>query len=324
VSRQKITEFIIYYGSSIAVITLLVLIPFEIKNGFYLLSLCESLSVIILIINILIFKKYRNYSAASSVILILLYLLLTFALFVNNTQQAMIWYFLLPVVSSFLLGYRISRPVNIIIVISFIFEAYYIEYHSPDKVNAFFAILAFVALTAVSTLHEYTRFLAIEEAEKLSITDPLTGIFNRRHFDIELKKYMQDAKRSGLPLSLVIFDLDHFKKINDQFGHKMGDRALITITKIFIENFRSNDQLFRIGGEEFAVIACMNLLRASQMMERFMEILSEKKDEDGYPGTISVGITEMLKSDTEESFHHRADTVMYGAKKSGRNKICTV
>ena len=320
--QEKLTDYIIYFGSGLAVITLLIIIPLDVGNGLILLAFFEFCSVVILMVNAIIYRYYRDYKVASGIILLLLYVLLTYALFNSHSFQVLAWFYVLPVVTSFLLGYRKSRWANTLLFITFSFLVYSVKKHSSVNIELIPFIASFGLIIATSTLHEYMRFLAIEEANKLTITDSLTGAFNRRYFDQALRSAMQNSFRNPAPLCLIIFDIDYFKKINDRFGHKIGDEVLKNLVLLFSEHFRSNDKLFRIGGEEFGLVTNMPLENAKEMMKRFMVIISDRQTRENCKYTISVGITDLRKNDDEESFLHRADSEMYRAKNSGRNKIC--
>ncbi len=167
---------------------------------------------------------------------------------------------------------------------------------------------------------------ALKEAEKelqrLSTTDPLTGAYNRRMFMDLLTKEQQRTDRYGKPFSLLMFDIDHFKVVNDQHGHDAGDRVLMDIVRLSMETIRQTDSLARWGGEEFMVLLPgTDGTMACTMGERLRQGVAEHIFTDGCHLTISVGITSLEQSDTIDSLLKRVDEAMYKAKESGRNQV---
>lgn len=162
--------------------------------------------------------------------------------------------------------------------------------------------------------------------QQLSETDPLTGIFNRRKFLEQLDRCFRKFKRYNRPTALIIFDIDHFKRINDSFGHSTGDKVLCRLTKDCAQQLRQVDSLYRIGGEEFAVLlpetnaenACQQAERLRQVSEQLRIDLRQSVGEI----SISVGVSEFANTDTSiENVMKRADARLYEAKRNGRNRV---
>ena len=160
------------------------------------------------------------------------------------------------------------------------------------------------------------------EASRLSITDSLTGIYNRegiqKNWDIEVARIL----RQGGTLCLLMFDIDLFKHVNDNFGHDVGDMVIIKIVQIFIQGIRKGDILSRWGGEEFLIIFPGMIISELQVLaERFRE----KVENTQYPGpekvTCSFGITEYKNNETFEAIVKRVDLALYNAKHNGRNRV---
>ena len=159
--------------------------------------------------------------------------------------------------------------------------------------------------------------------EELSITDNLTGIYNRSKFEQELRAEIQRIKRyNANTFSLIFFDIDHFKKINDNFGHLEGDNALKQIAKISELNIRTTDILARWGGEEFVIIMPLTPIElALKATEKLRESISKAKFNIIGNMTCSFGISEFKPEDDAQSVILRADKAMYSAKENGRNKV---
>ena len=159
-----------------------------------------------------------------------------------------------------------------------------------------------------------------KELEKIATIDKLTNIYNRRMLDDFLKTEIEIANRHNEDLSLIIVDIDHFKIVNDTFGHLTGDNLLTSISKIILKNIRNTDIFGRYGGEEFLII-CRKTTKenAFVLAEKLRILIKEFKfDEIGHK-TISLGISDFQKSDTVETLFKKADT-LYEAKNTGRDK----
>ena len=159
--------------------------------------------------------------------------------------------------------------------------------------------------------------------------DPLTGLANRRAFDRVMDMEMERSKRARTPLSLAIFDLDDFKRINDTYGHTKGDEVLVKFAERLQASTRRYDLAARFGGEEFALImAGSGVVKAQRMLKRFLqefrEIEFEKPDGDGtFTVTCSVGLTCFKGSAdiSDKELIELADEALYEAKKSGKDQV---
>jgi diguanylate cyclase (GGDEF)-like protein len=168
----------------------------------------------------------------------------------------------------------------------------------------------------------------MHQLEKASRTDPLTGINNRGYFMQLLKAEIERARRHERYFSVLMFDLDHFKKINDTFGHAAGDAALQSFVSILQNSgLRECDFWGRLGGEEFAVaLPETTLQRALIPAERIRSLLEEKRvthEDATFVVTASIGISQYVLGDTGETVLIRADQAMYRAKQEGRNRVCS-
>jgi len=165
---------------------------------------------------------------------------------------------------------------------------------------------------------------SLDQAHKQAFVDALTGISNRRAYDERMNVEFERWKRSGESLVLAILDVDHFKKINDTFGHPIGDKVLRTICQLIDDKVRESDFFGRIGGEEFAIIFTgSDLANAIKRLNQFRGSVEGCKF--GSKGkriviTMSVGCALFAKDDTPESVYTRADQALLKAKKTGRNK----
>jgi len=157
-----------------------------------------------------------------------------------------------------------------------------------------------------------------------ALHDPLTGVCNRGSFHQAIRRDIQLARRKERPLSLIVVDLDHFKRINDRFGHSMGDRVLQKTTEVMEKAIRGSDMLFRYGGEEFVILLSDTTLDGAKLLaERLRESIAAIDRIDGIevPVSASLGIAELNADDDEGSLFDRADSALYLAKKKGRNRV---
>lgn len=161
--------------------------------------------------------------------------------------------------------------------------------------------------------------------ERLAEVDDLTGVYNRRYFMKNLEKEFEIGKRRNRALSLICVDVDHFKSINDRFGHLVGDQALQYLAASIQKQLRSEDILARTGGEEFAILCLSTGLRdafhLAERIRREIEAVEIKTAQGFLKMTISLGITDVNRRDENmHAFISRADKILYAAKDAGRNR----
>ncbi|TFH43162.1 MAG: sensor domain-containing diguanylate cyclase [Chrysiogenales bacterium] len=178
-----------------------------------------------------------------------------------------------------------------------------------------------VAILGVSRDVTERRCLG-EELRKLAVTDPLTGAFNRRHFMEELLREMGRSNRYAFPFSLIMLDIDHFKAVNDRFGHEMGDRVLEGLVELIRKRLRVSDILARWGGEEFLIMLVNTTLRqAVQLTEALLEGLRTRPFPDVGLLTASFGVTQYRDDESVDALLNRVDDLMYQAKRKGRARM---
>jgi len=166
------------------------------------------------------------------------------------------------------------------------------------------------------------KYAANRELLALSITDPLTGIYNRAKFEEEINKWINVSERYGNSLSLILFDIDDFKKTNDKYGHLVGDSVLKTIVDIIKKSIRNTDVFARWGGDEFVILLPNTDLRqAEKMAERMKTSICNSFFEPAINITCSFGVGTYEKDDTRQSFLQKADNLLFQAKTRGKNTV---
>lgn len=166
--------------------------------------------------------------------------------------------------------------------------------------------------------------LKIEQITKLSVTDSLTGIYNRMKFNQKLQREIELMWRYNNYFSLIMFDIDHFKKINDVNGHMVGDEILKRMVRLVKENIRQVDIFCRWGGEEFMIVLPHTGKKgAAVFAEKIRQRVESYSFCSGLKITISLGITESFPGCSSEVMIGNVDEALYRAKKKGRNQVCS-
>ncbi|MEL7296616.1 MAG: GGDEF domain-containing protein [Pseudomonadota bacterium] len=177
--------------------------------------------------------------------------------------------------------------------------------------------VAFAALTA-----EQRR-----EMQKTSLTDPLTGIGNRRALDDTLGEMISDVTNRNRTFVLIMFDIDHFKAVNDTYGHSLGDKVLRGVAAVVGSSIRPSDAFFRAGGEEFVVLANNADLKQGKHLAERLRVAIAEQDHPLAEGTApmrvtaSFGLAEYRDGETRDALYKRTDEALYEAKRSGRNRL---
>lgn len=195
------------------------------------------------------------------------------------------------------------------------------RYVGPDmgiRFMASFALTAAIAYCILGVVSQLQRELLHQ-----SIVDPLTGAFNRRHMDRQLAEIATPGSREPIEATILVIDIDHFKRINDKLGHAGGDEVLKKIVALIQENTRSTDQLFRMGGEEFLLLLPATSTAESLVVAEHLRSIVERagKEGDSLSVTISVGVSQRGLDEKADAWVKRADEALYSAKKMGRNRV---
>lgn len=190
----------------------------------------------------------------------------------------------------------------------------------PSFVGAFWLL---VLITGIATLASMSQLSFMIALVRQAIRDPLTGVFSRQSGEELLELQFLSATRSNAPLSIAFIDLDHFKSINDRFGHEAGDRALLGMSDIVGHNLRGGDVLVRWGGEEFLLIMPNADMEQSRAALLRMRTIGLGLRPDGTPLTASIGVAERCVDQISDwkTLVGLADQRMYLAKQSGRNRV---
>ncbi|MBI5923696.1 MAG: GGDEF domain-containing protein [Betaproteobacteria bacterium] len=164
-----------------------------------------------------------------------------------------------------------------------------------------------------------------QRIEEMATTDELTGLLNRHAFNILIDKVLADYRRSPRPLAILLADIDHFKQINDQHGHRAGDRVLSSVVSMLLGELRESDIAVRWGGEEFLIVLVgCDSAEARRIAEKLREKVATspiRADSQSFAVTISIGVSQYDGVEQPDETVSRADTALYAAKNGGRNRV---
>ncbi|MBL0445401.1 membrane-associated sensor domain-containing protein [Aeromonas veronii] len=180
----------------------------------------------------------------------------------------------------------------------------------------------------LAIMREHENLTLLRQLDQLAKQDPLTGVANRRHFNIELDRALAHSQETGAPLSLILIDVDYFKRFNDHYGHQVGDMCLKEVAQALNRAVRTpSDLVARYGGEEFVLLLPNTDRQAASVAQRLQDGLASLQLEhlasDVAPWvTVSQGIASNVSGEGANQLLERADQALYRAKESGRNQFC--
>ena len=271
---------------------------------------------------------------------------LIFLIYFTHTNQnnhfGLIWTIFVPVFVITLMGHKKGLVYSILFYLT-VFTMAYLGIGSWDEGNwnlhSFLrfsiasAILTYIIYIYEAALEKSNQELSetrrkesdyLEKLKRLSLTDPLTGLNNRRHLDEIICHQIEMANRYHTTFSLILFDIDNFKQINDKHGHNIGDRVLIEVSAIVKESVRKTDFSARWGGEEFLILTPNSTLdQAFALAEKLRLKIETTLFPEGLSVTSSFGVAEFHEDFDEQTLIHFADVALYTAKNSGKNRVCS-
>lgn len=290
---------------------------FNVYSNEWVLVGGASLLLAAILINIALLSAGRV-SVASPLPVLLFSISLTILAFYRGQDYALLLLYPLLVLLPVLLRLRWSITLGVTALVAI----------APRVQQLYVPMAIFIvdlSLCLTWMISAWLMFSVREQARRLKgmvITDPLTGAFNRRYLELQAERALQSWQRYKTPVALLLIDLDHFKAINDNFGHAVGDRALQAVVQQISERVRKTDALCRFGGEEFALLleesSSRKAIKVAQELRyavEIAEILPSGKL------TISIGVCDISLADSVEHWFKLADNALYIAKGQGRNRV---
>jgi len=284
-----------------------------------------------------VYKKFNNLKLSSAIVLYSLYLLMFYLIYTGGVENTgPLWVFIVAPVSVFIQGLKrglLDIAIFVVIISGIMFMPTDIIAHAVYSTEFKLRLLSsFLTVTFLSALYEYSREKSYKQAldlsekyQKLAHLDPLTQLSNRRDALGVLKREKARRIRTKEPLSVILCDIDYFKKINDQYGHNAGDAVLVELADIFTKSIREQDCVARWGGEEFLFILPQTIAESAnvfaekiqkKLQNHFVNYKNEK-----ISVRISMGIEQVKDNQTIDEIINNADKLLYQAKSSGRNQI---
>lgn len=319
---------------SLACIFLIVLatIPVAIaraKNGWDIATLIQLLSTMALI-GIFAFVYFRGYKKLVGVIIYCIDMVLMSVVTLDpQGNQLIVLFFITPLLVAYL--FFPARAAFLASVFSYVFLSYlfYVQYLSSNIADHIFemVLIVFAGISSIVGLHVVIGLRYGIEKKLLDIahTDALTGLPNRMYFDQRLAQELARSDRDHTTLCIGLIDLDHFKRVNDTYGHECGDRVLTQVAHLIADSIRASDTACRVGGEEIVVIMPnTNIDEAYALVERVrlkIQDLPIEWRQHRLEITISTGLTEYQPRSDHQSLYARADKALYQAKQQGRNLV---
>ena len=197
--------------------------------------------------------------------------------------------------------------------------------HDEFFLNVVIAPPVFIALMSAFTRlrADYVRARTqAEDLEEQALQDSLTGLHNRRAFSQSYRRSQARMVRNKTPLCAVLLDIDHFKRVNDTYGHQVGDDVLVKLAGVLVRELRGSDEVFRWGGEEFMLLLENTSLEAAiEVSERIRAAVEATALLDRSTITISLGVTDIQPGEAEDVIYPRADIALYTSKRDGRNRV---
>jgi len=328
---NRLTRILIILNTFLFVGTFIFLF-FFIFNYFFLtntniayLNILTASTTLYLLLDL---RRNRNLNRTINITLITLFIFFISFVYLNQNEQfGLVWTPFFPIFSIVLLGVKKGSIVSFI-YFSIVFTLAYAGIDTWE--NGEWSAISFLRLV-ISSLVLFAVIVTLEIAlnnsytklEQLSTTDPLTKLYNRRKINHILEKEIHKAKRYKTQISLILFDIDDFKKINDTFGHDSGDNVLKQLSKSVSTQLRDTDSMARWGGEEFLiVIPMLGVHETSMIAEKLRVTIESIQCENMIHLSCSFGIAEFdAINDSIESFINKADLAMYKAKANGKNCV---
>ena len=312
-----------------SVVIFVIFLVFNFILGHYIIGYLNIIGAILSTLLLLDLRYNKKINRVRYAVIAELFIFFIVFIYLNqNNSFGLIWSQIFPIVAIGLFGVKKGTILSAI-YLSIIFVLAYINIGVWnqglwDLISFFRLVLASLTIAAMIISMEIALEHSYKRLEVLSSSDPLTSLYNRRKINEILKAEVSKANRYKTNLSLILFDIDDFKNINDSYGHEIGDNVLKVLSQHVQEQLRGTDSVARWGGEEFIVVAPMLSKKEAVMLAEKLRANIEAIRCDVFDGfTCSFGVATLWECDNNiEQLIKRADSAMYDAKAKGKNCVC--
>ena len=304
---------------------LVIAAPLEFQDGLKALARFEAVCAALFSSNLIYFIYKKNFTF-TIIFDVLVFSVLFFTIaYTKSSVQSLVWFLTLPVFVSLLLGLKLSIPINLVLSMVYLYLLNHINENSADFISITLGMLNFFSLAGVSLLHEFTRYSAGKEIEQISLSDTLTGVYNRKAFEKILSEEITRIQRKNSLLSVMLFDVDNYKEITKKYGFGIGDIFLVDIIKIFKQNLRPVDRIFRIANEGFAVIFTDTDGDAVKLLaERIQNTILNSEIAGIKNISFCAGVSICCQGDTVDTVFSRSKSALDIARSKGKGNIAVL
>lgn len=276
-----------------------------------------DLAIVLGMVTMWIFVWRTRKVRFASIIVTVFYSLGMLASIYVKGQPIVYWVYPTMIAAFFILKEREALFINTISVLLLV--AILARQMTPLDLSS--VVVTLILINLFSYFFSHRTNLQHLELHQQADNDFLTGIGNRRAFDRKVAEICR-ANHAQTDACLFLFDLDHFKNVNDQLGHAMGDQVLVQFCQLIRSRIRASDSFFRYGGEEFVLITLgSDALAATNFAEELRTLIERSALIPDCPVTVSIGVAKLLDTETSDQWLQRADTMLYEAKQAGRNTV---
>ncbi|MEM6579995.1 MAG: diguanylate cyclase [Pseudomonadota bacterium] len=304
----------------ILAILVCVVIPMTVHNGYSgqttLAFLCVGL-LALFVANITLLSLQRSALIEPSPLLGLVVIVILFAVSLGQSYAVYWLYPLLAALPVLMRSYRaqLFSVIAGLVTVSLLFAQF--DFSAAVVLSFSMALTWLVSAWLVFAVTEQSRRL-----RNMAVTDPLTGAYNRRYLEEQAAQALEAWQRYGHSSTMLLIDVDFFKRVNDLFGHTAGDAAIRSLVEVMSSRLRAVDTLCRFGGEEFVVLLQeTDMAGATQLAEELRLLIENAKILPTGNMTISIGVCEVVSADSVDHWFKLADSALYIAKRNGRNRV---
>jgi len=333
IEQENKKQLLSYFSLVISGFIVIFLVIDFFLGRYFMASVLSGLAIITLT-NFIIFQR-RGTTPVAGYLITFPYIIFAFLVFIDGGvgKTGYLWGFFVPFFAFYIHGAKAGGWISSLYLmflwgLYFLFTSRGVDMPYPlETVGT--SSSAYIAMSIFLMAFERSRNQTTREIyrlhkklEELSTTDDLTGALNRRALISSINHELHRFYRNRSPVSLLLLDLDYFKKVNDQYGHIRGDEVLVHISNLVENNLRNLDIWSRYGGEEFCVLLPdTTLLEAAAMAERIRKLIKSRPLGE-IQCTVSIGVADCQAGDTPEQLLERADIGLYQAKREGRDRVC--